>query len=83
VDSGDGRCYLTTSYSYCKPDWLPLVIARFRSLHHEHGTIYQRQYAQHCLLSFKRQIKHVHFLVVIPHIVFPTVMGKSQIESLA
>jgi len=30
-------------------DWLPLVIARFRSLDHEYGTIHQRQNAQHRL----------------------------------
>jgi len=39
------------------------VIARFRSLVHELGTIYQRQYAQHRLCChLNDSLKHVYFL---------------------
>jgi len=47
-DLGQRRvCFMSSFIS--RKDWLPLVIARFRSLYYKHGTIYQRHYAQHRL----------------------------------
>jgi len=49
LDVGLGHQLTPISFQCRGPDWLPLVIAHFWSLDHEHGTIYKRQYAQHRL----------------------------------
>ena len=49
VDSRRRLSYQPTliSFEYRSPGWLPLAIACFWLPGHEHGTTYQKQYAQH------------------------------------